>query len=88
MSTIAATDLKIHGVKAIEMALAEQPEAIISVRGRSRYVVVDADHYNYLRECELDAALAAHRADIEAGRFVKEAAADHLRRLEEKLSQA
>jgi hypothetical protein len=49
-------------------------------------VVVDADHYNYLRECELDAALAASRADMDAGRFVKETAADHLRRLAEKLS--
>jgi PHD/YefM family antitoxin component YafN of YafNO toxin-antitoxin module len=86
MSTISATDLKIHGVKAIETALSENAEAVISVRGRGRYVVVDADHYNYLRECELDAALAASRADMDAGRFVKETAADHLRRLAEKLS--
>lgn len=86
MGTIAATDLKVHGVKAIESALAEQSEAVISVRGRGRYVVVDADHYNYLRECELDAALAASRADLDAGRFVNETAAEHLRRLAEKLS--
>lgn len=86
MSTISATDLKIHGVKAIETALSEHAEVVISVRGRGRYVVVAADHYNYLRECELDAALAASRADMDAGRFVKETAADHLRRLAEKLS--
>jgi PHD/YefM family antitoxin component YafN of YafNO toxin-antitoxin module len=86
MSTIAATDLKIHGVKAIETALSEHAEVVISVRGRGRYVVVAADHYNYLRECELDAALAASRADMDAGRFVKETAVDHLRRLAEKLS--
>ena len=86
MSVIAANDLKVHGVKAIEGALAVQPEATISVRGKIKYVVVDADHYNYLRECELEAALLESRADIEAGRFVKERAEEHVRRLKQKLA--
>jgi hypothetical protein len=81
MSNISASDLKIKGISAIEAGLANQSEAIISVRGKERFVVMDMAHYHYLRECELDAALAETRADLAAGRFVKESAAAHLARL-------
>ena len=81
MSTISANDLKIKGVSAIEALLASQPEAIISVRGKERFVVMEMNHYNYLRECELESALAQTRADLAEGRFVKGSAEDHLVRL-------
>jgi hypothetical protein len=81
MFSISANDLKINGVSAIDAALANQPEAIISVRGKDRFVVMDIAHYHYLRECELDAALAETRADLADGRFIKESAAAHLARL-------
>lgn len=82
MSHISANDLKIKGVAAIEAALSQAPEAIVSVRGKDRFVVMDLAHYQYLRECELDAALAETRADLAAGRFVEESATDHLARLD------
>ncbi|MGZ4970679.1 MAG: type II toxin-antitoxin system Phd/YefM family antitoxin [Methylobacter sp.] len=82
MSSISANDLKTKGVSAIEAELAHQPEAIISVRGKDRFVVMDIAHYHYLRECELEAALAETRADLAAGRFVKESATEHLARLD------
>ena len=81
MPYISANELKIKGVSAIEAMLAVQPEAIISVRGKERFVVMDMDHYHYLRECELESALAQTRADLAEGRFVKESAEDHLNRL-------
>ena len=81
MPYISANELKIKGVSAIEAMLALQPEAIISVRGKERFVVMDMDHYHYLRECELESALAQTRADLAEGRFVKESAEDHLNRL-------
>lgn len=81
MSNLSANDLKTKGVSAIEVALAKQQEAIISVRGKERYVVMEVEHYHYLRECELEAALAQTRADMAEGHFVKESAADHLARL-------
>ena len=37
--------------------------------------------YRHLRECELEAALAESRADLEAGRFVKETVAKHIQRI-------
>jgi hypothetical protein len=39
-------------------------------------------HYHYLRECELDAALAQSQADVAAGRFVVESAQAHAARLD------
>jgi len=79
---ITANDLKTKGVAVIQSALEEQAEAIISVRGQQRFVVVDIAHYQYLRECELSAAISESKADIEAGRIVKESPEDHLKRLE------
>ena len=82
MSHISANDLKTKGVAAIEAALSQAPEAIVSVRGKDRFVVMDLAPYQYLRECELDAALAETRADLTAGRFVEETAAEHVARLD------
>lgn len=81
MSTISANDLKTKGVKAIEDALTTQPEVAVSVRGKIKYIVMSEEQYQYLRECELEAALAESRADLEAGRFVKETVAQHIRRI-------
>jgi PHD/YefM family antitoxin component YafN of YafNO toxin-antitoxin module len=85
MTTISANDLKTKGISAIESVLALQSEAVISVRGKERFVIMDLEHYHYLRECELEAALAQTRADIAAGRLVKEGAEDHLSRLKASL---
>lgn len=80
MSTITANDLKTRGIAAIESALAERSEAVVSVRGTDRFVVMELAHYHHLRECELDAALAESRADIAAGRWVKESPEAHVTR--------
>ena len=82
MPHLSANDLKTKGISAIEVILATQPEAMISVRGKERFVVMDVAHYHYLRECELDAALAQSRADTAVGRFVAETAEQHMARLE------
>lgn len=81
MSNLTANDLKTKGIAAIEAALAERPEAIVSVRGQDRFVVMEIAQYHHLRECELEAALAETRADIAAGRFVKGTADAHVKRV-------
>jgi PHD/YefM family antitoxin component YafN of YafNO toxin-antitoxin module len=88
MSPLTANDLKTRGVTAIEEVLATRPEAMISVRGKERFVVMDVARYHYLRECELDAALAQSQADVAAGRVVAESAAAHMARLEAMLAGA
>ena len=82
MSHISANDLKTKGISAIELALSTSPEAIVSVRGKDRFVVMNMAHYHYLRECELDTALAQTRADLAAGRMVQESPEAHLARLD------
>lgn len=82
MSQLTANDLKVRGIGAIETALTDQPEAVISVRGKDRFVVMDITQYHYLRECELEAALAQSRADLQAGRALQETAAEHMARLD------
>ncbi|MCM2341567.1 hypothetical protein [Rhodoferax sp.] len=82
MSRLSANDLKTKGISAIEFALSSAPEAMVSVRGKDKFVVMDIAHYHYLRECELDAALAQTRADLAAGRAVQESPEAHLARLD------
>lgn len=82
MSTISANDLKTKGVAAIELALSDRDEAVVSVRGKDRFVVMDLAHYHHLRECELVAALAQARAEVVAGQAVNESAEAHLARLD------
>jgi len=81
MNSISANDLKTKGVGAIEQALQNQAEASVTVRGQLKYVVMSREQYMHLRECELEAALAESKADLDAGRFVKETVAQHLKRL-------
>ena len=86
MGQLTANDLKVRGIAAIEDALAGQAEATISVRGTQRFVVMEVAQYHYLRECELEAALAQSRADVSAGRAVQETAQAHMNRLEAMLN--
>ncbi|MHB1245392.1 MAG: type II toxin-antitoxin system Phd/YefM family antitoxin [Sulfuriferula sp.] len=80
MSNLTANDLKTKGVAAIEAVLEQHSEAIVSVRGKDRFVVMDIAHYHYLRECELEAALTETHADLAAGRFVQESPEEHVAR--------
>ena len=81
MKTIAANDLKTRGVSTIEKALEGEAEAVISVRGRDRYVVMDVEEYNRLRVCELESALYETRQQLAAGEFVEESVDDHIKRI-------
>ena len=81
MEHISANELKTRGVVAIERALTDTSEAIVSVRGKERFVVMDLDHYHHLRECELEVALAQSRADLKEGKATRERPEEHLARL-------
>ena len=82
MASIPANELKTRGVTAIEQALLDNTEAILTVRGQDRYVVMSFEHYSHLRTCELEAALSEAQKDLKEGRFVTEGPIDHLKRLE------
>ncbi|PKM37489.1 MAG: prevent-host-death protein [Gammaproteobacteria bacterium HGW-Gammaproteobacteria-10] len=75
---ITANDLKTKGVACLEESLANQPEAVITVRGKESFVVMKIDHYHYLREMELEAALYEAKQDVSAGRFTKDNIDQHI----------
>jgi hypothetical protein len=72
LQAISANDLKTCGIGAISRALEHEREVGLSVRGELRFVVMEADAYQRLRECELEIALQEARADFAAGRIVHE----------------
>ena len=81
MNAITANEIKTRGVAVLEEHLAEAPEAVISVRGKERYVVMSMEHYREMRELELEAAWMRVKADLEAGRYHKDSVQEHLARI-------
>ncbi|MFC1494380.1 type II toxin-antitoxin system Phd/YefM family antitoxin [Thermodesulfobacteriota bacterium] len=81
MDVITANQLKTKGVSVIESKLTDKKELIISVRGKEKYVIMDMEQYNYLRECELDAALHETRSDYQDGKFITESVEKHIKRI-------
>jgi len=81
MSAITAAEVKRRGVSAFSPALAEDGEAIITVRGAGRYVVMTMDKYNRLRQSELAEAVREARADYKAGRIANKTIEGHIRRI-------
>lgn len=79
--TITANDLKTKGVTILDKESSEGTEVIVTVRGKNKYVIIPIEKYNYLRECELEAALAEAETDIKKGKFVKESVEKHVKRI-------
>lgn len=82
MPRISANELRTKGLPAIESALSEASEVIVSVWGKDKFVVMGIEEYHYLRQCELAAVQAQTRADLAAGRVVKESPEVHLAQLD------
>lgn len=81
MAKITANELKTKGVSVVENALLENDEAIITVRGKEKYVIIDLNKYSKLREYELEIALLEAKADIAAGRVRHESVDAHMKQV-------
>lgn len=81
MTSITANDLKIKGISVVESALQQDGEAVITVRDEHKYVVLDFNTYNKLREYELDIALQEARRDIASGNYKTESVDAHMKRV-------
>ncbi len=81
MKYVTANELKRNGVSCVHEAVAEYGEAVISVRGKNKYVILDTETYQHLRECEILAALAETKEAIAKGDFVEETAEEHIARI-------
>ncbi len=79
---ISANDLKTKGISAIESLISDsEPEAMITVHGKVRFVVIPVEAYNRYRELELALALEEVKRDYREGRYTVESAEAHMRRL-------
>lgn len=81
MITISANELKTKGISVLQGVLDKESEAVITVRGQQRYVVMDMNHYETLREAELETALLEARRDVEKGSYVVESVRKHIKRV-------
>jgi len=81
MNTITANQLKTQGVTVIQNNLSKNHELVITVRGKEKFVVMDMKQYNYLRECELDAALHQAKTDYQEGNYITENVEAHIKRI-------
>lgn len=84
MTTVTANALKTKGISVLDPVLAAEQEVMLSVRGQSRYVIMDMARYNHLRECELEAALAEARRDVAEGKVHRDSVGEHIRRISRK----
>jgi len=85
MSTVAAAEIKRRGVSALVPAINDDGAAIITVRGKGRYVVMTMEKYNQLRESELAQAVREAREDYRAGRIADKTIEDHMRRVSDEV---
>ena len=81
MNTVTANELKVRGISVLKEVTADTKEAVITVRGKSKYVVLPIEEYNYLRECELESALAQSLKDVEKGNFKTGTVEEHIKRI-------
>ena len=79
--TITANELKTKGVTVLNDETADGTEVIITVRGKNKFVVLPIEKCNYLRECELEAALLESKRDIKEGKFINESVEKHIKRI-------
>ncbi len=79
---ISANELKTKGISIIESAFSEDAsEAMITVHGKVRFIIIPVEAYNHYREMELALALEETKRAYLEGRYVKESAASHVQRL-------
>ena len=81
MASITANQLKTKGVSALAPIIDENKAAMITVRGKNRYVVMDFETYNHLRECELEAAIVESKRELEQGETYKDTIDEHISRI-------
>lgn len=87
MNILTANELKTKGIGAVEACLQNVNEAIISVRGKDKYVIMNIDKYNAFREYELEVALQESLADVAADRVIIETAEQHIQRISAELEK-
>jgi len=82
---ISANDVKKRGVSIFEELLKKFDEVIITFRGKKKYVVLDIDRYNELREKELELAYKEVIEDYKNGNYKEVSAKEHIQNIKREL---
>ena len=69
MNIIPANELTTNGITSLEAGLKDDSEAVITVAGKNRFVVMNFEHYQQLQELQRIAAWQEARQDITNGDF-------------------
>lgn len=72
-------------VSAIEGNFDDSDQLMITVNEDEHFVLMRLEHYNYLRECELQVARFQAKEDLKTGDFVMENVDDHIKRITDDL---
>lgn len=80
-NTVTAQELKTKGMSALSAKTKKFSETFITIRGEKSFVVLTIEQYNYLRECELEAALKESESDRATGKFELKSVENHIKDL-------
>ncbi|WP_456488142.1 prevent-host-death protein [Caminibacter pacificus] len=83
---INANEVKKRGVSVFEELLKKWDEIIITFRGKKKYVVIDIDRYNELREKELELAYKEVLEDYKNGEYKIVNAKEHIENIKRDLN--
>ncbi len=78
---ISANDIKVKGLSFIDKILKKEKEVFITLRGKKKFVIMDIEEYEKLKEAELESIIRQAEEDYKKGRVIKESAEEHFKRL-------
>ena len=78
---LSANDLKTKGISFVEKLIRKYNEVFITVRGKKKFVILPIEEYEKLKEAELEKIIREAEGDYKKGRYIKETAEEHFKRL-------
>lgn len=78
---ISANDIKLKGISMIEQLVSKYSEVFVTVRGKKKFVLLPIERYESMKEAELEKIIKEAEEDYKAGRYIKESAQEHIKRL-------
>ncbi|MBI5325316.1 MAG: type II toxin-antitoxin system Phd/YefM family antitoxin [Ignavibacteriae bacterium] len=69
MLEITANEIKTKGISSLDIINDDGDDAVITVKGKKKYVVIPIEKYSKIRELELELAVKEVKDDIASGRF-------------------
>ncbi|MCX7736422.1 MAG: type II toxin-antitoxin system Phd/YefM family antitoxin [Candidatus Kapabacteria bacterium] len=80
MIEITSNEIKTKGISIIDALGDNNDGAVITVKGKRKYVVIPIEKYNKLRELELELAVQEVRKDLTEGKYYS-GIEEHIKRI-------